>query len=111
MTALGAQTVTVRSLQTTGRDAFGVKTQASVDTDVAGCSFQSLMSTELDSNRIADQRWLCIAPADSAVAGMQSTDEINVDGVEYRLDGPVLPRIDLDGRMNHVSAVCVRWDG
>lgn len=111
-TLLGNQSVTVRIRTGTGaRDGFGLKQESTVEQSVNGVSFMSLESSELDVNRIAEERWILLAPAGSAVAAVKSTDEIIHGDDTYRMDGEVQRRYDIDGNVNHLSVVCRRWAG
>lgn len=116
MTLPGAnQTITViRVGPSPGDDDYGNPLPGELEPhDITGCSFQPLLGVASMENvsQTFDQvmtRWRFFAPAGSDVV---ASDHIQVDGVDYQVDGDPVTWPDVNGLPHHVEGYAKKWAG
>jgi hypothetical protein len=111
--SFGGQTVGFVTVTRSGSPGYlGVKPETRSTTTVSGCRFRPLTSTETPESEtdVATGVWKCTAPPEAAALAAKSTGELEVDGVTYRITGPVQPKYDMDGTVHHVTILCQRQE-
>ena len=109
----GGQTVTFVTVTESGEIGFGgIREEVRTETSVEGCRFRPLSVDETPEylTNIATGVWKCTAPPVEAALDAQPDGELNVDGLTYRIKGPVQPKPDMDGTTPHVTILCSRSD-
>lgn len=106
---------------------FGLKALNSVATRLPGCHFRPVGVTETPDieTDIATETWKLTAPAEAAA--LRFRDELIYDGTDhpenltpgseparphtFQVQGPPMPKYDLDGSVHHVTVMCTRKAG
>lgn len=110
----GGQTVTFVTFQATGERGYGgLKSKQPVKTSVVGCRFRPLSVDETPDylSNVATGIWKCTAPPVDAALNAQSGGAVEVDGVPYQIEGPVMAKPDMSGVVHHVTIMCKRSSG
>lgn len=113
MSCFGGQTVTFVSVSATGSRGYaGLKAKARSETVVGGCHFRPASVAEaVGQTDVATQVWKCTAPPAEAVLNAKPNDEVKVGDVTYQIDGPIMPKYDPSGVVDHVTIMCKRQAG
>lgn len=107
---LGGQAVTFVTVTHSGTPGYlGVTGESRSETVVSGCHFRPAgVSEASDSASVASGRWKCTAPPVSAALNAQPGGEVKCGGLTFLIDGPVMPKRDIDGNLHHVTVMCRR---
>ncbi len=110
----GRQTITFVSVgrDVTNLDRYGKPAQVTTPTDVPGCRFRPVSSTETinDNDKVTDV-WRATCPPVGAVLAAKTTDHVVVNGVTYQIDGNVELFTDLAGNPFKATVVVKRVTG
>jgi len=108
----GGQSVTVVTVTRSNTPGYlGIAAESRSETVVSGCRFRAVSSKEVTDGAVdtTSEVWKCTAPPSSTVLNVVAGDEILHDGVRFQVDGPILPKYDMDGDVEHVTIMCKRY--
>jgi len=128
--SFGAQVVGVVAVSQSGEPGWGgLKAKSRSVVRVPGCHFRPYSSDEtpVTQTDVASEVWKLTAPPAAAVLLAKASGELVFDGSEhpesldlgsaegraavFQVDGPVMPKFDLDGSVHHVTVFCKRQAG
>ena len=111
----GGQTITFVTVSASGPVGFGgLQEDARTETPVEGCRFRPVTTTEdggtglstTVSTGVSAGVWKATCPPVPTVLNAEPNGEVIVDGVTYRIEGPVMPKPDMYGSLHHVTVMC-----
>ena len=120
---LGGQTVKLGVVAQSGAPGYlGMKAETRTDVTVTGCRGRVLSSTEAPEQQtdVAVEVWKWTLPPAAAAAAATSTGELVYDGTSspartatsvFQIDGPILPKYNMDGTLHHVTILAKRQAG
>lgn len=120
---LGGQTVALVAIASTGSPGYlGLKAASRTKTVVSGVHFRPFKTEETPDAEtdVATEVWKLTAPPEAAVLAAKSTGELLYDGTSdpadveanrFSIIGPVQPKSDLSGVVDHVTIMCKRQVG
>lgn len=108
--SFGGQTITLRSVVLGAAGRQGIKAKTGVSTDVPGCLFRPVQSTEPTggSTDTITQMFKATCPPVTATLAADETYELDYDGDSYVIT-EVRKHPDLSGAIHHVSILCRKW--
>ena len=109
---LGGQTITVVTVTRSNTPGYlGIAAESRSETPVSGCRFRAVSSKEATDGAVdtTSELWKCSAPKSNVTLNVVAGDEILYDGVRFQVDGPILPKYDMDGQVDHVTIMCKRY--
>ena len=119
----GGQTVKLGVVTSTGAPGFlGMKAETRTDVTVTGCRGRVMTASETPEQQtdVATEIWKWTLPPVAAAAAATSTGELVYDGTAapertatsvFQIDGPILPKFDMDGTLHHVTLMAKRQAG
>lgn len=122
----GGQTVAFVTVSQTGQPGYlGLEDESRSATPLSGCRFRQLSAAEQPegASNVASEVWKCTAPPAAAALAVRSTGELIYDGTNnpqlpdepdttvFYIDGPIAPKYDMDGTVEHVTILAKRWAG
>lgn len=110
--SFGGQTVGFVTVTRGAAGYLGLAQESRSTTTVSGCRFRPLTSAETaeSATDVATGVWKCTAPAEAAALAAKSTGELVVEGITYRIVGPVEPKYDMNGAVHHVTILAKRQE-
>lgn len=114
----GNQTVGIVTVTQTGSPGYlGIKDTSEATVSVGGCRFRearqpySPIETPEQSTNVVIERWKLTAPPEAGALAAQSTGELVYNGESFKIDGPAIPKFDMNGTVHHVTIFCTRQLG
>lgn len=108
--SFGEQVVTFVTVTSTGQPGRGgLKEKTKTETAVSGCHMRPFTTSEIDGQTdVATEIWKCTAPPVAAALAAKPSDEVKHAGLTFQVHGPIQPKYDLDGLIEHVTVMCKR---
>lgn len=108
--SLGGQTVTLRTLAYGARGRQGLQAATPTDTDVTGCLFRPLETTETTGGNtdVATPTFKVTLPPVAASLAADEKSMLIYDGTTYEVTA-VQKYPDLSGQIDHVTILCRTW--
>lgn len=126
----GGQTVGFVTVTETGSPGWGgLKAKVRTTTRLSGCRFRSASSTETPDTQtdVTTEVWKLTAPPEAVALAAKANGQLVYDGTAhpevldldsdagkaatFQIDGPVIPKYDMDGSVHHVTVMCKRQAG
>lgn len=107
---LGSQTLTLRSVVLGAPGRQGIRAKTYVSTNVSGCLFRPLKSTEPTGGNtdVITQVFKATVPPVPVALAADETYELTYAGADYVIT-EVKHHPDLSGAIHHVTLLCRKW--
>lgn len=128
--SFGGQTVAFVAVVSTGEPGWGgLREKTRTATPLSGCRFRSHTSAEtpVTQTDVSTEVWKLTAPPAEAALAVKASGELLYDGTDhpealdpesdagkaatFQIDGPIQPKFDMDGTVQHVTIWCKRQVG
>ncbi|QSM03943.1 head-to-tail stopper [Mycobacterium phage prophiGD91-2] len=128
--SFGGQTVAFVMVNQTGQPGWGgLKATSRSMVPLSGCRFRLLSSTETPETQtdVTTEVWKLTAPPEVSALAVKANGQLVYDGTDhpelvdldsptgraatFQIDGPIAPKFDMGGPIEHVTIICKRQVG
>jgi hypothetical protein len=109
----GGHTIVLTTVTTSGEPGYlGLQSETRTNVTVGGCHGRVLSTAEVDAQTdTTSEVWKWTVPPVAAALAAKPADELTYQGRVFQIDGPPMPKCDIDGTPHHVTLLAKRQAG